>query len=595
MKPKIKGKLTHYLNTLKLNQKLKLLFLFCVLIPMAITDVIILANVYKSVAYDVETEMEQTARSVEYTLQNHMEYPANIAHNLYKSRVVEDFLNEQYKTPYDYYDAYYRLERGMMFDAALGIEGARVSIFADNPTILNGSGFYRMESYEDQEWFKELYAGEENRRLLFEYGTGMESDAKPKRRILLLVKMDMAAFNGCKKALRLDLDFSDFEDELKKLEIDDRICVCDGDTLIFTNKGKNGEMEPFGKMEDLKKVSYKKDITLYGKNLTICIFSEENEARAFLMRNGGIFVVLMVLNIIVLLVMMYILDKTMVTRIKYLQDSFGIMDEDKMRLIESIGGDDEITALITSYNNMADRMNELMTTVYKARLKEQEMDIARQNAELLALHSQINPHFLFNALESLRMHSLLKDEKETAEMVGRLAVMERTYVNWGDDEITIGKEMDFVDAFLALQKYRFGDRLSYRLNVDEGCENYTIPKLTIVTFVENAIEHGVETKSAPGWIFVRVFKNDGMLNIEIEDTGVGMNIVMINEITEQAKNASLENMHGKSHVGIMNAFLRLKLVTGDKAEFKIESERGVGTVIRLLIPLEERIESTDRR
>ena len=131
--------------------------------------------------------------------------------------------------------------------------------------------------------------------------------------------------------------------------------------------------------------------------------------------------------------------------------------------------------------------------------------------------------------------------------------------------------------------------------MDEGCENYTIPKLTIVTFVENAIEHGVETKSAPGWIFVRVFKNDGMLNIEIEDTGVGMNIVMINEITEQAKNASLENMHGKSHVGIMNAFLRLKLVTGDKAEFKIESERGVGTVIRLLIPLEERIESTDRR
>ena len=93
MKPKIKGKLTHYLNTLKLNQKLRLLFLFCVVIPMAITDVIILANVYKSVAYDVETEMEQTARSVEYTLQNHMEYPANIAHNLYKSRVVEDFLN----------------------------------------------------------------------------------------------------------------------------------------------------------------------------------------------------------------------------------------------------------------------------------------------------------------------------------------------------------------------------------------------------------------------------------------------------------------------------------------------------------------------
>ena len=73
-----------------------------------------------------------------------------------------------------------------------------------------------------------------------------------------------------------------------------------------------------------------------------------------------------------------------------------------------------------------------------------------------------------------------------------------------------------------------------------------------------------------------------------------MNIVVIKDITEKAKTATIDSMRGKSHVGIMNAFLRLKLLTGDKAEFAIESERGVGTVIRLIIPLEERIESTDR-
>ena len=587
MKGKLKGKIIRYLNTLKLNRKLNLLFIFCVLIPMAITDIIVLANVYRNVTHDVEAEKAQTASAVEYTLQNQMEYPASIAHNLYKSRVIEDFLNEPYVTPYDYYDAYFRLESGLMFDSTMGIQGARVSIFADNPTILNGSGFYRMDSVEDSEWFKELYSGNDNRRLTFDYGIGMDSDTKLKRRILILVKMDMGAFRGCKKALRLDLDFSDFEDALQRLEIEDKVYVCDGDTLIFTNKDSSGELEPFEKIPELKKNVYKKDINLYGKDLTIYIESKENEAKAFLVRSGGVFVLLMVLNIALLLVMMYILERTMITRIKYLEDSFGIMDEDKMMLIKSIGGEDEIAGLIKSYNKMASRMNELVNTVYKDRLKEQEMDIAKQNAELLALHSQINPHFLFNALESVRMHSLLKNEKETAEMVGRLAVMERTYVNWGDDEISIRKEMDFVDAYLALQKYRFGDRLSYQLNVDEDCEIYTIPKLTIVTFVENACEHGVEKKSAPGWIFVRVFKNDGMLNIEIEDTGVGMNIGVVNDITERVKNVTIQSMHGKSHVGIMNAFLRLKMVTGDKAEFRIESERGVGTIIRLGIPLGE--------
>ncbi|HAF25786.1 MAG TPA: signal transduction protein [Lachnospiraceae bacterium] len=587
MRGKLKEKIIRYLNSLKLNRKLNLLFTFCVLIPMAITDAVILGSVYRSVEHDVEAELSQTASAVEYTLQNQMEYPASIAHNLYKSRVIEEFLNEPYVTPYDYYDAYFRLESGLMFDSTMGIQGARVSIFADNPTILNGSGFYRMDSVEDAEWFKELYSGEENRRLTFDYGTGMDSDTKLKRRILILVKMDMGAFRGCKKALRLDLDFSDFEDALQRLEIEDKVYVCDGDTLIFTNKDSSGELEPFEKIPDFSKNVFKKDITLYGKDLTIYIESKENEAKAFLVRNGGVFVLLMALNIALLLVMMYILERTMITRIKYLEDSFGIMDEDKMMLIRSIGGEDEIAGLIKSYNKMASRMNELVNTVYKDRLKEQEMDIAKQNAELLALHSQINPHFLFNALESVRMHSLLKNEKETAEMVGRLAVMERTYVNWGDDEISIRKEMDFVDAYLALQKYRFGDRLSYQLNVDEDCEIYTIPKLTIVTFVENACEHGVEKKSAPGWIFVRVFKNEGMLNIEIEDTGVGMNIGVVNDITERVKNVSIQSMHGKSHVGIMNAFLRLKMVTGDKAEFKIESERGVGTVIRLGIPLGE--------
>ena len=83
-----------------------------------------------------------------------------------------------------------------------------------------------------------------------------------------------------------------------------------------------------------------------------------------------------------------------------------------------------------NYNRMADRMNSLIDTAYRCRLKEQKMDIARQNAELMALYSQINPHFLFNALESIRMHSILKKEEETADMIQKLAIMVRQNVDW---------------------------------------------------------------------------------------------------------------------------------------------------------------------
>ncbi len=583
MKPFVR--LKSYLNSLDMGGKLRFLFVFCVLIPLLVTDVIMLILVYRSVEFDLNYEMEKTATSVENVLQKHLEYPANIAHNIYKSRVIEDFLNEEYKNSYDYYDAYYRIESSQMLDATMGIEGARVSIFVDNPTITNGSGFYQMRLAEGAEWFEKLYEGGENRKLMFEYGVGMGSDTKQRRRVLILVKMDMGAFNGRKKALRMDLDFSDFEDEINSLGIEDRVYVCDGDTLIFTNDKSKGETQPFEEMPDLSKAAYKKDFRLYYNDLTIYIVSKQDKLRTFLLRNGGMFFVLMLINIIMMWVMLEVIKVLMVNRIRYLEGSFGIMDEGRVRSIESIGGNDEISGLITSYNDMADRMNELITTVYENRLREQEMSIAKQNAELLALHSQINPHFLFNALESIRMHSILKGEQETAEMVGRLAVMERTYVNWGDDEVPISREMDFVDAYLSLQKYRFGDRLSYKLTVDEKCQMYSIPKLTIVTLVENACEHGVEKKSVPGWIFVRVFPENDDIVIEVEDTGVGMNVVVIDDIEEKVKNASIESMKGKSHVGMMNAFLRLKMLTGGKARFSVESERGVGTVVRMTIPL----------
>ena len=291
-------------------------------------------------------------------------------------------------------------------------------------------------------------------------------------------------------------------------------------------------------------------------------------------------------NLILPLLMMRLLGTSITSRILSLERSFESVEDDELKTIEKVEGNDEITGLIKSYNRMVERMNELMHTVYKDRLQQQENDIARQNAELLALHSQINPHFLFNALESIRMHSLIKKETETAEMVGKLAVMERSYVSWGEDLIPVHREMDFVKAYLLLQKYRFGDRLNYELDIDEDCNEIEIPKLTIVTFVENACLHGVERKAANGWIFVRAYKKDGSLKLEIEDTCEGVNEEMQNAINKQLAEVSLEKMKGRKHVGMMNACMRLKLLTKGRATYCIESEEGVGTVMHITIPID---------
>ena len=207
-------------------------------------------------------------------------------------------------------------------------------------------------------------------------------------------------------------------------------------------------------------------------------------------------------------------------------------------------------------------------------------------------------HFLFNALESIRMHCILRNEHEIAEMVERLAIMERQNVDWATDTVEIRKEMEFVEAYLGLQKYRFGDRLSYELEVEESCAGITIPKLTVVTFVENACIHGIESKTTQGWIFVRIYKEKKVaggkeaceeLCIEVEDTGSGMEEEEQQRLLETMQNAKIERLREKGRVGIVNACLRLKMVTENQVKFALDSEKGIGTMVHIRMPVKKEI------
>ena len=233
-------------------------------------------------------------------------------------------------------------------------------------------------------------------------------------------------------------------------------------------------------------------------------------------------------------------------------------------------------ALITRINKIA----------YNYRLREQDMVLTRQHAELLALHSQINPHFLFNALESIRMHSIIKKESETAYMVEKLAKLQRQYTEWDQDNVLIKQELEFVENYLELQKYRFGDRLSYSIEAADECLNYKVPKLTIVTFIENACVHGIESKITNGWIFLRIYEKENMLYIEVEDTGNGMSEEEVSDLVTSMREASIDMLQRKGRVGVINASLRLKMVTEDKAVFDVDSEEGIGTIVTIKIPVD---------
>lgn len=298
-----------------------------------------------------------------------------------------------------------------------------------------------------------------------------------------------------------------------------------------------------------------------------------------------LFCLLIFFNIFLPFALMNLINRSFTERLSELEAVLRKVKRDELYQLPGIRGSDEISLLMRTYNEMAGRMNDLIQKEYKNRLKRQEQDLARQRAELLALHSQINPHFLFNALESIRMHSVIKKEYETADMVEKLAVMQRQNVTWGNDYVTIEDEINFVKAYLELQKYRFGDRLCYEINLPGECGQYRLPRLTLVTFVENACVHGMEKKEAACWVFLRVSQDEENLVLEVEDTGQGMPEEKCRRMAGEMNGASIEILQDNSHVGMLNAALRLKLFLDGHVGFEVDSETGVGTLVTIRIPL----------
>ncbi len=576
-----------WLNNLSLRKKLWGLYFFCVLLPLIVTDGVILLSLWHSEQVTRQHSMEEQASAVQYSISNFVEYSSVIARSMYMNNYLQDFLTTSYDGPADYVASYQQFMRNSLFAGSSGLENATATIYADNDTIVNGGGVYRLSEAADTPWYRQFIQRDTDTMLLFFYDDQDVPYVRAERKVLFLRKLNRILSDSMEKLLAIEIDYSSLERNIRNMNYEFPVYICRGEELMFSNAGANILGEPFEEFTLEDQVGFEQDFTLYGEKLRICVLRPDRGVLQVLKNNLPLILLLLLINIVLPQMLMSLISCSITERLQNLSRVFEKVDGDVLMQIPEASGKDEIGILMESYNHMADRMNGLIQTVYKDRLREQESDIARQNAELLALHSQINPHFLFNALESIRMHSILKEEFETAGMVEKLAVMERQNVDWTSDVSTISREMEFVEAYLELQKYRFGERLSYQLEVRKECRDVLIPKLTITTFVENACVHGIESKATPGWIFVRVYQEREDLCIEVEDTGGGMTDEELETIRFRMENASIAMLKEKGRVGIVNACLRIRMFTEDTARFTVDSEKGIGTTMLIRIPLDK--------
>ena len=572
------------MDNLSIKKKFIQLYIFCVFLPLIITDSVVLYIVDSMESQRQYHEMANVANAVSYNISALVENAGEIAKSKYTDRRMNTFLEKQYESTSDYYTEYQTFFQDSTLENVLGMNQIVFTLYTDNPTMVKGGKIDTMSNLKKTAAYAAWKERGENEGLFFIYENKGYANSY-RRKIILLQNLDFFSTDQ-EKMLKIEFDYNSMMRMLRRMKFDNEVHICQGDEIVLSNGYFSGVGNAFDTISVQQKTGYKQSLCLHGAQLDIYVLKSDNGIWDRIARDLPLLGFLVIINVVLPVGFVLLLNRSFTKRIRGLSKVFqSVNGEHLVRMTHENGGD-EIGSMIRNYNRMVDRTNELIQTVYKNKIKEQEILVGRKNAELLALQSQINPHFLFNALESIRMRSLLKKENETADMVEKLAIMQRQYVDWGNDSVRIEQELEFVKAYLSLQKYRFGDRLNYNLDIATECMQNRIPKLTIVTFVENACVHGIESKASPGWIFVRVYKKDGQLWIEIEDTGSGMNQQQILQIQNDMQNADIQMLKERKSVGMLNACLRLRMQTKDHVCFEIDGEEGTGTWITIRIPME---------
>ncbi|MBS6811426.1 MAG: sensor histidine kinase [Lachnospiraceae bacterium] len=284
-------------------------------------------------------------------------------------------------------------------------------------------------------------------------------------------------------------------------------------------------------------------------------------------RKTGLFTAfLFIADCAVLLLAIWLISRSVSSRIRHLSKTVQKVQDGKLETLDEEAGQDEVGQLIGNYNYMIRRIRKLLEEQY-------QLGQEKKEAELMALQSQINPHFLYNTLDMINWMASKNETENIRDTVLSLARYYKLILNKGRDIITIGLEIELCEAYIAIQQKRYRGKILFELDVEEQIRDCLIPKITLQPLIENAITHGImEKSSGRGNILISGWEEDDDIFLSVTDDGVGM-------ITGQ----EMEQKHKGSKYGLSNIETRLKLFYNMEKCITFESTQGIGTCVSIRV------------
>ncbi|MBN2509095.1 MAG: sensor histidine kinase [Spirochaetales bacterium] len=564
-------------RSLKIGQKLVAIYVLGIFLPLAITNGLVLRSVLREASQKEHEYMLSKVGSIMDSIVREFEPLVDVTSFVYTDSSIYRILADEYAAFTDFLNIYtdYLLPATMKYvNVFPGI--SRMIIYTENEMVGTSGLYMSINAYVRQTlWYRQLARHTSGIFTIAHVDRDTRMDAADKRYISMFRDLNNLSYlRRGRLVLRLDINHGIIERHLSAMGYDGNIRMQDLNGAVIAAYSNDGTQKeyfsfdvPFSGMRALE------GCRLIGSFTRPAVDVVWSSRWTRLLGISGLSIAFASLFIL-------LLSRSITRRLAKLSDHMKKVKHEDFSPIDFPGEfQDEVGQLINDYNIMAGKIDELINNGYKMEIERGRLLLERRQAEMNALQSQVNPHFLYNTLESIRMKSHIKGEHETAAIIKRLSKMFRRMTGWDEDMIPLEEELAFTREYLDIQHYRFGPRFSSEFFIDPATAQVCIPKLMVQALVENACAHGIECKEEGGTVRVSAVLLDGSLQIKVRDDGAGCDAGKVIK-------AMLDERYDARHTGLANVYRRLKLHFGDRVSISFTSTVNEGTEVTIVIRLD---------
>ena len=579
-----------WLNRIHLSGKLAIILIAGFFLPMFLLTAITVNRLQTTSRQARMQEMQRALEHVRDQSDTLFSQAVALSLNMVTDTTLNSLLDKNYASPYSFLIPYQEVIQNKLEVSPAYSAIGKIVVYTDNPTVISGKAVSYIGTVDfilgDSSALLSPWPSSPD--LFFRVAEDNGSLISPERDISLIRNMNLIpAAQQYHRILQVSMNLSALSAVLEDSDPFDSILLADTANHVFISSVPGYGLQDFDP-DQLKEGDRMLELGLSScpSLRLVAIYPASALTKEFARILSPYLILSLLLGILGLIFSGWI-ARNITRRLQIIgrhtqgiaEGRFGSLDESRM-------GEDEVGLLARDIDQMSRQLEAYIQKEYLNELQHAQLQREKATAELHALQSQVNPHFMFNALEAIRLKAKARGETETARMITYMSRMFRRLLDWHEDLIPLREELAFIQEFLAIQKYRYDHSFSFDVQAEEELLDNYIPKMLIQPLVENACVHGLWTDDDTRNAGLFITREGDQMRVIVADHGEGMSEERLAEVRQLLRDGN-NRMHS---VGLNNVLVRCRLYYGNEASMDVEPGQSEGTIFTLIVPLRWRKE-----